>query len=555
MNDLAKLLKKDGRVLLNLRRLASEQSVFKGLVIGVFGGALLAGLFWMFLDAFRFLGALGGIGLLIIQRLFGLFFFGLGLMLVLSNIITAYAVFFRADDVPFLLLQPLRRGALAMHKLFESALLSSWAFFLIMIPFVSAFAWHQKLPLSFGLWTMLFSIPFVVFCSGLGAILIMLAARWLPRFKLWIWFGLLAAGLGALWFWQAGRDMARGDDISFMLARLVPGLQLASFPLWPSWWVSEGIMAMVRARWLRGALLFSVLAANALFIVMLAETVGQAVFHRAWERVAAGAARGARPRAGAFQRLAAAALILPAEYRAVLLKDIRSLLRDPTQMIQGLLFFGLLGIYFFNLRNLHYHLLPAVWRNLIAFLNLFSLATIMASFCSRFVFPQISLEGQAFWLIGLSPTGLGRVLKIKYLFSVLALLLISAALMTVSTIMLGGQAYVLLITVLAAIAMSFALSGLALGLGAVFLDLKQKNPVAIISGFGGTFNLVLSLVYIMAAIIPFGALAHAYTLGRISRPLFLKGIAAGSLWLGIITALAAGLPLLLGARSLARREF
>lgn len=557
MSSLLIFLKNDWRMLCNLRHEAREQSIFKAVVIGVFAAAILAGLFFLFLDAFRFLSSLGGIGVLIIQHLFGLFFLGLGIMLVLSNIITAYAVFFRSADIPFLLLQPVSRGVIAVHKYFESALLSSWAFFFMMVPFVSAFAWHQKLPLIFAFWTVLFSIPFVALCSGVGVILIVLAVRFLPRLRGWIWFFAFFLCILAFGFYDVFKSAGyKSDDVSFLLASLVPGIKLASFPLWPSWWVSEGIMALVRERWGRGTLLFCVLTANLLFVAMIVELIGNRLFYGAWERAASAGERSAGIRRTGYAGLPSFFTgFLPPEYRAIILKDIRALLRDPVQMIQGLLFFGLLGIYFFNLRNLHYHLLAPVWRNLISFLNLFSLATIMCSFCSRFVFPQISLEGHAFWIIGLSPTGMGRVLKIKFMLAVFAMLMISGTLMTVSALMLGVPAYVLMITIMVAVAVSFALCGLALGLGALFMDLEQTNPVAIISGFGGTFNLVLSLIYIMAAIIPFGFICHAYVLGSISRSLFVSGIVASGVWLMIITALTAFLSLIAGRRSLMSREY
>lgn len=556
MNDLLIFLKNDGRMLFNLRFAAREQSIFKAIVIGIFAAAILAGLFFLFLDAFRFLSSLGGIGVLLIQHLFGLFFLGLGIMLVLSNIITAYAIFFRSVDVPFLLLQPVARGAIAVHKYLESALLSSWAFFFIMVPFVSAFAWHQKLPLIFAFWTILFSIPFVALCSGIGVILIVLAVRFMPRLRGWIWFLTFFLCLLAFGFYDAFKSAGyKSDDVSFLLAGLVPGIKLASFPIWPSWWVSEGIMALVRERWDRGALLFCVLTANLLFVVMVVDFIGNRIFYDAWERVASAGAHAVIRRAAYANLSAFLAGFLPPEYRAIILKDIRALLRDPVQMIQGLLFFGLLGIYFFNLRNLHYHLLAPVWRNLISFLNLFSLATIMCSFCSRFVFPQISLEGHAFWIIGLSPTGMGRVLKIKFMLAVFTMLMISGTLMIVSSLMLSVPPYVMLITIMVAVAVSFALCGLALGLGALFMDLEQTNPVAIISGFGGTFNLVLSLVYIMAAIIPFGFICHEYILGSISRSWFVAGIVAASVWLAFLTALTASLPLIAGRRSLVSREY
>jgi ABC-2 type transport system permease protein len=48
--------------------------------------------------------------------------------------------------------------------------------------------------------------------------------------------------------------------------------------------------------------------------------------------------------------------------------------------------------------------------------------------------------------------------------------------------------------------MTFALNGLAIGLGVLFPNLKETNPNKIVSGFGGTLCFVLSSVYIIAAL-------------------------------------------------------
>ena len=55
--------------------------------------------------------------------------------------------------------------------------------------------------------------------------------------------------------------------------------------------------------------------------------------------------------------------------------------------------------------------------------------------------------------------------------------------------------------------MTFALNGLAVGLGVLYPNLKEANPDKIVSGFGGTLCLVLSSVYILAsiALLVFGA--------------------------------------------------
>ncbi len=553
MNALAALLKKDWRVLLNLKRLAREQSKFKIGFILIFALGLLSGLGILFYEGFRFLSALGGIGLMIIRHLFAIFFFGLGMMLTISNVITAYTAMFRSDEIPSLMLRPVAHGHIVLHKLLETTLLSSWAFFFIIIPFVGAYALHEGLSPLFVIWTFLFSIPFVMLCAIAGTLIALPAVRWMPTIHpgAWISGGVLVFA----WLLLSARG-ARGveDEVSFVMARLVPGMRIASYPLLPSWWVAEGIMASSRGMLSRASLLMGVLVSNVLFFGMLTERVGNALFYPAWQRVLA-ARRRTRARTRPLSWPGRHIPFVPADAAAIALKDFRSLLRDPVQWTQGLLFFGLLGLYFFNLRNLQYHLLSPVWRNLIAFLNVFSLSAVMCSFCSRFVYPQMSLEGHGFWILGLSPTGMGRVLVIKFGGALAGMLFISIALTSVSMLMLGVERDVLISALLIAVAMSFALSGLATGLGAAFLDLKQRNPAAIISGFGGTLNLALSLVFMTLAILPFGALYHAFFAGHIGASALRRGLIPATGWLVLLTAFTTLLPLAAGRRSLLDRDY
>jgi ABC-2 type transport system permease protein len=246
---------------------------------------------------------------------------------------------------------------------------------------------------------------------------------------------------------------------------------------------------------------------------------------------------------------------LPTDFRAIALKDMRVFLRDPVQWSQVLVFFGLLALYFVNLRSFRYHALPEVWRNLIAFLNLFSISAVLCSLSSRFIYPQLSLEGQAYWLIGLAPTTPARVLTAKFGLALTSMLAVSAGLTWLSTTMLNVPLATRLASLALAVAISLASTGLSIGLGAVFLDLKQRNPAAIVSGCGGTLSLVLGLGFMLAVILPFGALSHSNAIGMLSPRTFHVGMMLAGLWLAVCTAAFSGLPLWIGSRSMSRREF
>lgn len=555
MRSVPALLRKDIRSALNLRRLMREQSLFKAAFILCFAAGILLGLWALFLEGFWFLRSLGGVGLMLISRLFALFFLGLLVMLFLSSVITAYTSLFGSDETAYLMLKPMTPGEITIYKLLQSAFYSSWAFFFAVIPFVGAYAWHEKLPLAFSFWTLFFSVPMVLSCAGVGMIVCLLVARWFPRSRAaWtVVIVLVVAGV-VLALRGTAMSVAQEDDTTIVLTRLIPGLRVASNPVWPSWWVAEGIMSLTRGQWGRGAMLWVLLASTMLLVGAIVEALGSWLFHDAWQRVRFGGSRVVRkrPLLGRVEPLFSP---LPADVRAMIMKDVRVFLRDPTQWSQGLIFFGLLGIYFLNLQNLRYHTMPPEWRNLITFLNVFSVSAVLCSFGSRFVFPQLSLEGHSFWIIGLAPTTMTRVLVSKFLVALAGMCAASVTLMLVSTRMLVVPAGTQAAAIAVAVAISFAVSGLSTGLGAVFLDLRQPNPAAIISGFGGTLNLVLSLAYMFGAIIPYGLVFHYRALGALSGDQFMRAAGVATLWLAVLTLFATCLPLILGARSLKRQEY
>jgi ABC-2 type transport system permease protein len=550
------LLRKALRASLNLRRMAREQSLLKVVVILFFSLCLLAGLGVMFFAGFRFLHSLGGVGVMVIQRLFSLFFFGLALMLVCSSAVASYTTIFRSGEVDDLLTRPVARGQIVLYKAIEASVLASWAFFFMIIPFVGAYALHEGLNALFMLWTFFFSVPFVLLCSALGTMICLALVRWLPRGAILLYLGAAVGAAGFFWLWGLASQVVGDEaDATLVLTRLIPGLQISSYPLWPSHWVAEGIVSLGRDQPGRGFLLWAVLASNLLLAGLALERLGERIFYDGWLRSKSSRVAGLRTPWRSTAWLDRLLVFVRIQSRALILKDLRIFLRDPAQWSQMLVFFGLLGLYFLNLRSFRYHLLADAWRNLIAFLNIFSVATVMSSLSARFIYPQMSLEGHSFWFVGLSPVSMRRVLWTKFGLCCAIQVTISLALMGLSTRMLDAEPVLRWIALALAAGIAMAITGLSVGLGAVFLDLRQRNPAAIVSGFGGTLNLVLSMAFTIASVFPMASVFHLRAIGQLPEAMFWKAVTPAVVAFLALTALTSWLPMKLAERSLRRREY
>ena len=86
--------------------------------------------------------------------------------------------------------------------------------------------------------------------------------------------------------------------------------------------------------------------------------------------------------------------------------------------------------------------------------------------------------------------------------------------------------------------MAAALSGLAVGLGALFPNFQEDNPSKIVSGFGGTLCLVTSFIYISL----FVALIAVPDLQEIKMPVPISNTVALSL-AGVISLCILFIPL------------
>lgn len=537
-----------------LRGLGSH-SRLKLAVVGAFAILLALGLFLLFRQGFAFLKVYPEVMARVQTLGFGLFYFSLGGMLTLSNAIIAYGVFYRGREAAFLLTTPARAEHVFACQFLEVLGYSSWAFLFLAVPLLGAFAWVEGLGLRF-----LAGAGFLIGCfalipAGIGVCLAAALALTGPR-RLRAGPFLGIGGLAAVGVLVAGRTLswrrASGQLDATWLFGLMDKLAFLDHPLLPSQWLTRGTLAVASGDGARVLYEGCSLVTTAAALFALGYLLALAFHRRALARVHGATGRGCPQAAGRLDRLLEPLLgvgfSLPA--RLLLVKDLKTFLRDTAQWSQGLIFFGLLGIYFLNLRELAYPIGEYYWKNLIAFLNLSATCLTLATFTGRFVFPLVSLEGRRFWVLGLLPMPRRTLLWGKFWFSFLGGLLVSGSLIAVSDTMLAVPGLMALLHVFALVVICSGLSGLAVGLGAAFPSLKEDSPAKIVSGFGGTLNLVLSLAFMAAVVLLEAIPCHLYyARDLLGWPDFKRTIlwcSLGVLGLGLCATL---LPMRLGIRA------
>jgi ABC-2 type transport system permease protein len=488
------------------------------ILLFIAGYAVLA--FWLFGVGLRFVGSFPGLGFLLVERLMFLLFAFLFVLLIFSNLVISYSNLFRNREAAFLLTLPVPPQTVFQWKLMESVALASWAFLFLVAPLLGAYGLHAKVAWHFYAVTPVLLALFIVLPGVLGSWAAIHVARFLDRrsFQV-VAVGVAVAAVAAAAVWlrsQPVTDELFESRILVVLDKLLTKTRFAESALLPSYWLSAGVLQWAEgAVWGAGFFLLLLLS-YALFFGWLAVFFTGGLFYEAvsavqsrgsvfwqwawfqkWQRRRAGQALSPRW----LDRLFGALRFLAPDLRSIMVKDVRVFWRDTTQWGQTLVLFGLLGVYILNLRHFSHQLSNPFWVHLVSYLNLGACALNLATLTTRFVFPQFSLEGKRVWIVGMAPLGLVRVVVAKYALACVASLVLTVGLMLLSCTMLHMSWWRTTTFAVAVGIMTFTLNGLAMGLGALYPNLKEDQPSKIVSGFGGTLCLVLSFLYIVLGVL------------------------------------------------------
>ncbi len=547
-------------------RLAARaaRTFFRGSKLRVTVMSSAALVFWclmfaMFLQVFLFLGRFEGLTEILSDYLFAFFFLALLAMMSISNAIICYSSFYRDEEASFLLSLPIHAESIFIYKGAESILFSAWGMGTLVMPMVLAYGIAQQVPWYFYVLSLLLAITMMGLPMVAGAIVALLVPLVVPRRRTLTLALFLAvvAGVLVLWvtFMLAQRPTVLLTEAGFK--QIMDRIAFCQHWALPSYWVSEGILASGRAVPRRAVFLLLLLLSNVMFFAMLACRLGKSLYLPALasSQMRRSESRKIKAQSILDRLLAAVLFFLPVNLRLLVLKDAKTFRRDPTQWSQTLLFFGLLSLYVVNLPRFGFTTLAPYWQNLVALLNLGATCLTLSTLTSRFIYPQLSLEGRRIWIVGMIPMRRSTVLWGKFFFAAAGSLLLSGSLIVLSDMMLGLEGWIIAMHMLVVLCVCCGLNGLAVGLGAVYPNMRSDNPSQIVGSFGGTFNLVCSIFFILASLLLIAIPLHLHATGvLVGRDFHI--VATVCLCLEVVLAAVACLvPMRAGIRAFERMEF
>lgn len=505
------------------------------------------------------------VGQILVRRVLDMVFLTFLTVLLFSNIVTAFSTFLLADDLPLLVAAPVPSDRLYHARLVEGALQSSWMVLIFGLPVLVAAGVVFSAGPAYYVMAALVLPPFLLIPAVAGSVVALLVATAFPARRSRDVFALLAVLAFAVLYllFRLLEPERLLDPEGF--ADLVAFLQTFTAPssIWlPSYWATEALFPLLRGDGHQGWLFWAVLCTSAAAAVVLGTWIARPLYGEAFSRSLESSVRERLP-----SRLAQVLLRVlrppagwarPSAVRELVRKDIRIFFRDPSQWSQLLLLAALVVVYVVNFKN--FKVLDA--SGLITplglhFLNLALAGFVVAALAVRFVFPAVSLEGRAFWILRSAPLPMRTFLRAKLLAALGPLCVFSIGLSLVTSWVIAADWRMALLSVLTLLVLTVGIAGLGAGLGALYPRFSVGNAARIASGYGGVVYMILSMGLVFVALLlealPTWYLHRVLVLGR-HAPSTGRIVAGAALLVAVVglCALAAWLPMRLGARRLER---
>jgi len=429
-------------------------------------------------------------------------------VVIISNIITTFATYYLSEDLELLMAAPVSASSLYTARFIETLADSSWMVLIFGLPVFMAYGKVFSAPWTFYALSVAGFLSLLIICTSVAVFIVQTMVRTFPVKRLrdlFVFVGLLIfVGVYLLFRMVRPEEFLNPEGFASVMDYLSI-MSESSSPLLPTTWIMDALRPYVTGYGFeRIPLLLGLLVFGAASAYRLVGHSHEAVHFFGYSKaVESKGARLTKSRVVTFFAKVLGWGMDPSTVRLVI-KEMLLMARDWGRLSQLLLLLALIVVYLYNfsvLPSLETPEATMLLKNTVAFLNIGLAGFVLSSLGVRFLFPAVSSEGRAFWILKASPVGLRKVLWVKFAFYFVPMLLLGLFLVIATNRLLGLGAAISVISTVTVTCLTLGITTLSIGMGVIYADLKQADPNRAFTSFGGLVTMIYSGLAVAAVVL------------------------------------------------------
>ncbi|HCY76948.1 MAG TPA: hypothetical protein DHV28_13590 [Ignavibacteriales bacterium] len=484
-------------------------SILKSFGSGLVYVAFAYGCFVMTYNTIDYLLATVKIGSFLLHRFVLIVLFIFFIAINVGNMVVSFSTLYKSKEVFYLITKPISFTKIFLIKFLDNFFYSSATLLLIITAVLLGYGYYFNLNFWFYTFALFFLIlPFMFTAGALGVIILLLvlimSGKWGIK-KVMISIGLvyLVSVISFYFISNPIQLVERVFDYYPNIDQYFGFLENSKIKFLPNYWISESLYWISQHKIERAIPFVYANIIISIFVFGITLLIANKFYYRTWLTSLKVNAELKSKTKNRFSILGFhKKSFLNGFDESILKREFFLFFREPSQWLHLLVMLFLITVFISSISGIDFIITKAYNEYLktliyliVSLFNIF----LVASLSLRFVFPLISLEGEALWKIRSAPINFNAFLKKRLTIYFLIIFFIGQLISFFSN--LQFPIALSLVAQLNSALTTITLISLNFGMGGIFTNYKERNAIRLASSPGASITFLFTLLYLLVIII------------------------------------------------------
>ncbi|MCW9066001.1 MAG: hypothetical protein OQJ78_06850 [Ignavibacteriaceae bacterium] len=484
----------------------SGKSLLKSLSASLIYILFAIGIFFFTQNIITYLLEEVKIGMFLLHRFIFVVLFIFFMTVNIGNIVVSYSTFFKTREVGFLLTKPISFTKIFLIKFLDNFFYSSSTLLLMVTAALAGYTSYFGLPWTFiPFASVVLILPFMFIAGTLGAITLLIIMRFAASFgvkKVLVTIASVYATATIMFYMFSSPIQLVANVFEYFpnINNYFGFLENPAIKFLPNHWVADALYWISSGKFIAAGWSIYLLIVVSILFIIFALLLAKNWFYKTWlvflnlsNELSIKKKRNVKV-ASFFEKKSS----LTPGREALLKRELLLFFREPSQWTHFLVMAFLITIFILSISNVDVIVMNAynIYLKTIVYLIIYLFNVfLIASMALRFIFPLVSLEGEAIWKIRSAPLNYKKMMLTR-LFMYFSVIFVMGQLLN----FVSNYQFSIILTAISQLNTAFVtvtLVSLNFGMGASYANYKEKNPIRVASSQGASLTFLFTIIYLV----------------------------------------------------------